>query len=207
MNKNTHLLGAVSAGHQLTVEAAAKCLRDGGNAVDAAIAAAWMACVCEPVLTSPGGGGFAAVRTSDGNVKYFDFFAQSPKKKRTKNIDFRDSMKMEQNTWKKKNTGRPTQDVPHTLSLCGVLSHIAMALPAHSISAHHSIAFSLAKRTPPAAVRKRRHKTCSTKRQTTIRCRPVWILTHVTTSIHMRGTLYTCATRLLFLYLPIIAYF
>lgn len=73
--------GAVAAGHGLTAGAAADVLREGGNAFDAAIAALWMACVCEPVLASPGGGGYMAV-WSNGRARVFDFFPLTPKRKR-----------------------------------------------------------------------------------------------------------------------------
>ncbi len=88
--------GAVAAGHALTVQAALQILRDGGNAVDAAVAAAWMACVVEPVLASPGGGGFAMVhvpagggdRAGDGETVVCDFFVQTPRRTRA-GADFR----------------------------------------------------------------------------------------------------------------------
>ncbi len=71
--------GVVAAGHRLSAEAAAGVLRDGGNARDAAIAGLAMACVCEPVLCSPGGGGFAMVRDgSTGAISVVDFFAHTP---------------------------------------------------------------------------------------------------------------------------------
>ena len=81
--------GAVAAGHHLTARAACTILRAGGNAFDAAIAAAWMACVCEPVLASPGGGGFALVSTKDGKVEVADFFAQTPRQRQKDANDFR----------------------------------------------------------------------------------------------------------------------
>ncbi|MCB9993060.1 MAG: gamma-glutamyltransferase [Hyphomicrobiaceae bacterium] len=62
----------------MTAEAAVEILRAGGTAVDAAIAAAFMACVCEPVLTSPGGGGFALLKPETGVPELVDFFAQTP---------------------------------------------------------------------------------------------------------------------------------
>ncbi len=67
----------------MTAEAGARILRDGGNAVDAAIGAVAMACVAEPVLCSPGGGGFAIVRDgSSGEVSVIDFFPQTPQQRR-----------------------------------------------------------------------------------------------------------------------------
>lgn len=72
--------GAVAAGHPLTAEAAADVLADGGNAFDAAIAALWTACVCEPILASPGGGGFLTAM-SGGRTRVFDFFAAAPSRK------------------------------------------------------------------------------------------------------------------------------
>jgi len=75
--------GTIAAGHQLTAEAGASMLREGGNAIDAAIAALAMACVCEPVLASPGGGGFAMIRDGQtGRTALLDFFPQTPKQKR-----------------------------------------------------------------------------------------------------------------------------
>ena len=73
--------GAVAAGHPLTAEAGAEMLRLGGNAFDAAIAAAFTACVTESVLTSLAGGGFLLAHTSAGSNHLFDFFCQTPRSK------------------------------------------------------------------------------------------------------------------------------
>ena len=82
--------GAVAAGHELTAAAAAELLEDGGNAFDAAIAALWTACVAEPVLASPGGGGFLTARAGD-TTRVFDFFVQTPRRKRAReDVDFRE---------------------------------------------------------------------------------------------------------------------
>jgi gamma-glutamyltranspeptidase/glutathione hydrolase len=69
--------GAVAAGHPLTAEAGASILREGGNAVDAAIAAVLTSFVAESPLTGLGAGGFMLVHTPDENV-LLDFFVAVP---------------------------------------------------------------------------------------------------------------------------------
>jgi gamma-glutamyltranspeptidase/glutathione hydrolase len=71
--------GAVAAGHPLTAQAGARVLTEGGNAVDACIAAAFAATVTESPLTSPGAGGFMLVhRAADGVTRLADFFVAAP---------------------------------------------------------------------------------------------------------------------------------
>lgn len=53
--------GAVAATRYLEADAGVECLKEGGSAVDAAIAAAYVACVIEPFSTSIGGCGFMLV--------------------------------------------------------------------------------------------------------------------------------------------------
>jgi gamma-glutamyltranspeptidase/glutathione hydrolase len=73
----------VAAGHELTASAAAEILADGGNAFDAAIAGVCMAFVAEAVFSSPGGGGFLMARRADSDaVTLFDFFVETPLKRR-----------------------------------------------------------------------------------------------------------------------------
>ncbi len=81
--------GAVAAGHKATAEAAVEILRAGGNAFDAIIAGLWAACVCEPVLAAPGGGGFLMAHEGDeaggqnaGTARLFDFFCDAPRVRR-----------------------------------------------------------------------------------------------------------------------------
>ncbi|MBB4304316.1 gamma-glutamyltranspeptidase/glutathione hydrolase [Rhodobium orientis] len=74
--------GAVAAGHGVTAAAAEEILAEGGNAFDAAIAALWTACVAEPVFASPGGGGFLMARPAAGALTLYDFFVDTPLKKR-----------------------------------------------------------------------------------------------------------------------------
>jgi len=71
--------GAIAAGHRLTAEAGAEILTEGGNAVDACLAAAFASWVTESPLTGPGGGGFLLVhRARDHTDRLLDFFTAVP---------------------------------------------------------------------------------------------------------------------------------
>jgi gamma-glutamyltranspeptidase/glutathione hydrolase len=70
--------GVVAAGHPLTAEAGAAVLREGGNAVDAAVAAVLTSFVTESPLTGPGAGGFMLVHTAGGEDHLLDFFVAAP---------------------------------------------------------------------------------------------------------------------------------
>jgi gamma-glutamyltranspeptidase/glutathione hydrolase len=70
--------GVVAAGHPFTAEAGAEVLREGGNAVDAAVAAVLASFVAESPLTGPGAGGFMLVHTADGEDRLLDFFVAAP---------------------------------------------------------------------------------------------------------------------------------
>ncbi|MBA3376472.1 MAG: gamma-glutamyltransferase [Gaiellaceae bacterium] len=71
--------GAIAAGHPLTAEAGASVLRDGGNAVDALLAAAFTAFVTEGPLTGPAGGGFLLVHEPGADTTLLDCFFAVPK--------------------------------------------------------------------------------------------------------------------------------
>jgi gamma-glutamyltranspeptidase/glutathione hydrolase len=72
--------GVVAAGHPLSAEAGAEVLREGGNAVDAAVATVLMSFVAESPLTGPGAGGFMLVHTAAGENQLLDFFVAAPGK-------------------------------------------------------------------------------------------------------------------------------
>ncbi|RMG14224.1 MAG: gamma-glutamyltransferase [Deltaproteobacteria bacterium] len=69
--------GVVAAGDARTAEVGARILGEGGNAVDAAVAAVLAAFVAEPALTGAFGGGFATVSRGE-RAESWDFFAQRP---------------------------------------------------------------------------------------------------------------------------------
>jgi gamma-glutamyltranspeptidase/glutathione hydrolase len=71
--------GAVAAGHPLTARAGARMLAEGGNAVDACVAAGFAGWVAESPLTGPGAGGFAlVVPAAGGPARVADFFVATP---------------------------------------------------------------------------------------------------------------------------------
>lgn len=68
----------VAAGHPLSAEAGAAILREGGNAVDAAVAAALASFSLESALTGLGAGGFMIVGGPEIDPVVIDFFVAAP---------------------------------------------------------------------------------------------------------------------------------
>ena len=71
--------GAAASVDLAGTQAAIDTLRDGGNAVDAAVAAAGVLGVTEPFSCGIGGGGFMVIRTSKGRVTTIDGREESPR--------------------------------------------------------------------------------------------------------------------------------
>jgi gamma-glutamyltranspeptidase/glutathione hydrolase len=69
--------GVVAAGHPATAEAGAAVLREGGNAVDAAVCAVLASFAAESPLTGFGAGGFMMVHRG-GETALIDFFVAAP---------------------------------------------------------------------------------------------------------------------------------
>src|SRR5918995_1221238 len=69
---------ASAAGTPYAAEAAAETYRAGGNAADAAVAAAAAVSVTEPLMSSIGGGGFALVRDPSGGAELIDYYDAMP---------------------------------------------------------------------------------------------------------------------------------
>jgi gamma-glutamyltranspeptidase / glutathione hydrolase len=70
--------GAAATVDPLASAAAIDALRDGGNAVDAAVAAAGVLGVTEPFSCGIGGGGFMIIRTPDGGITTIDSREEAP---------------------------------------------------------------------------------------------------------------------------------
>lgn len=110
--------GAVAAGHIETARAAADVLNDGGNAMDAAVAAGFASVVAEPVLGGLLGGGLLIVQTPDGKSNLLDFFARVPGvngPKRTDELEFRKVSVDFGPTTQEFHVGRGAVAVPGTL--------------------------------------------------------------------------------------------
>src|SRR5690242_17929441 len=70
--------GAAATVDLLATQAAIDMLRKGGNAVDAAVAAAGVLGVTEPFSSGVGGGGFMVIRTKHGQITTIDSRETAP---------------------------------------------------------------------------------------------------------------------------------
>jgi gamma-glutamyltranspeptidase/glutathione hydrolase len=74
----TNYQGVVAAGSPETAAAGIEIFRQGGNAVDAAVAAAFATFIAESTISHTGGAGFALVYLPDAEPMVYDFFATMP---------------------------------------------------------------------------------------------------------------------------------
>src|SRR5512140_3542595 len=65
--------GMVVSQSELASNAGAQVLREGGNAIDAAIATAFALAVTHPTAGNVGGGGFILFRSAAGQAEAYDF--------------------------------------------------------------------------------------------------------------------------------------
>jgi len=72
--------GMVVSASAIASEVGARVLREGGNAIDAAIATGFALAVTYPTAGNIGGGGFMVIRFPDGRVTSFDFREKAPLK-------------------------------------------------------------------------------------------------------------------------------
>lgn len=71
--------GMVTTSHELASAAGQQALKNGGNAVDAAVAASFAISVVRPQSTGIGGGGFLLLHINDSEPKAFDFRERAPR--------------------------------------------------------------------------------------------------------------------------------
>lgn len=69
---------AVATAFPLATSAGLEMLRAGGNAVDAAVAAAWALCACEPSASGLGGQTIILLRCSEGSPRVIDGHSHAP---------------------------------------------------------------------------------------------------------------------------------
>ena len=70
--------GMVVSAHPQGSLTGVRILKEGGNAVDAAVATGFALAVCYPEAGNIGGGGFMVIRTSDGSADVIDFREKAP---------------------------------------------------------------------------------------------------------------------------------
>jgi len=72
--------GMVVAQEHLAADVGLSVLKDGGNAIDAAVAVGFALAVTHPQAGNLGGGGFALIRMADGSSTFVDFREEAPLK-------------------------------------------------------------------------------------------------------------------------------
>src|SRR6202045_1051646 len=72
--------GMVATDEPLASQAGVEILKQGGNAVEAAVGGAFALAVVEPAAGNIGGGGFMLVRLADGKTNFFDYREVAPAK-------------------------------------------------------------------------------------------------------------------------------
>lgn len=117
---------AVATAHPLATLAARKILEDGGNAVDAAVAASLMLAVVRPQSTGIGGGGFLLFFDANrSTVSAYDFRERAPLKL---TADFYNLPKV---SGQRCATGKPSVNGPHSVGIPGVIPGLVATHQAH----------------------------------------------------------------------------
>ena len=70
----------VASVHEAATRAGLDIMRQGGNAIDAAVATGFALAVVHPQAGNIGGGGFLLVRFADGKTTFLDFREKAPAK-------------------------------------------------------------------------------------------------------------------------------
>src|ERR1041384_3308063 len=72
--------GMVASVHELASQAGVDAMKEGGNAIDAAVATSFALAVVHPYAGNLGGGGFMLIRTGSGEAHFIDFRERAPGK-------------------------------------------------------------------------------------------------------------------------------
>src|SRR6201984_2672989 len=64
--------------HSLATDAGVEVMREGGNAIDAAVATGFALAVVHPQAGNIGGGGFMLIRMADGKFHFLDYREKAP---------------------------------------------------------------------------------------------------------------------------------
>src|SRR3954464_2123645 len=68
----------VTSVHELASQAGVDVMKEGGNAIDAAVATGFALAVVHPVAGNIGGGGFMLIRMADGTLHFIDYREKAP---------------------------------------------------------------------------------------------------------------------------------
>jgi gamma-glutamyltranspeptidase/glutathione hydrolase len=117
-------LGVAASGSAEVSQTAVEILEAGGNAFDAALGALCTASIAEPLLASLGGGGFLLALPEGSKPRVYDFFCQTPGRRRPEaEIDFYPIMA---------NFGTAEQEFHVGLGSCAVPGVVAGIFAAHA---------------------------------------------------------------------------
>ena len=131
----TKTKGIVAAGHPQTAEAAMRAFEEGGNAFDAAVVALLATFATETCMSSVGGGAFANVMTASGESLAFDFFCQTPRRKRPESeLEFYPVTVDLGNTDEVFHIGRGASGVPGAIAGIYALHEKLCTLPFHILA-------------------------------------------------------------------------
>jgi len=122
--------GMVATAFPSATEAAIEILRVGGNAIDAAVAAAWALAVCEPSGSGLGGQTTLLIRFANGKTLVVDGYSRAPAAVSTKRV----SRKQQQKGYRACTIPSTPATLEHAQKRYGALSRAKVMQPAISLA-------------------------------------------------------------------------